>query len=245
MEISSEKNDLFKTWQSLLTSKGIKKENLFILSGEKLIREFLRNPNFSIQAEIIHNELSPLLPASQKKTFILTKKLYDALDGLGTHFNLLILKFQDFETWNPQSKPHNLEVICPVGDPQNLGSLVRAATAFNVHSVILTKESTHPFHPKSVKASAGAILTTKFKCGPSLDSLKNNKEIYCLDLNGKRINEFQWPKDLYLTLGEEGPGLPKQHQFNKLSIPIENVESLNVSVSAGIAFYDYKIKRGL
>lgn len=245
IEITSERNDLYKHWLSLLSSKGIRNEHQFILSGEKLIREFLnnRNSNFQIKAELICEGLTSVLPQKDKMTFKLSNKLYENLDSLGTHHNLLVLEHKEFEVWQKESKPKGLEVISPIGDPKNLGSMLRSALAFGVNQIILTKESTHPFHPQCLKASAGANLQLKFLKTESIQNLKT-MNYYCLDLDGERLSTFQWPKDLYLVLGEEGPGLPKDHNFKKISIKTNKVESLNVSVSAGIAFYDYQNKRG-
>ena len=61
LKIDSAQNETFKKLFSLTTSKGLKKEGLFLLSGENLIREFLRRPNLKIHYELITAKMKPLI----------------------------------------------------------------------------------------------------------------------------------------------------------------------------------------
>lgn len=242
-EITSASNELFKNWKNLDTAKGIRKAGEFFLMGEKLIREFAENKElqkrFPVKAEIFTEDLHPLKLASDRSTFKLSKNLFKEIDFVGTHFNLLLLSLPEIESFDPSKGPEGLELICPLGDPGNLGAVIRSALAFNSSRVILTEEAAFPFTPKAVKASAGAVLQMPLARAGSLQSGAYS-EIYALDMVGSDIENFKWPKNLRLLVGEEGSGVREMKGLMKLKINTGSVESLNATVAASIALYSYK-----
>lgn len=245
-EITSKNNEHFRRWSDLSSSRGIKKHNEFILMGEKLVGEFLQNPNFKVKAEILHEELRSVTPSSAAAkfgripVFKLPKALFNELDVVGTHYNLLVLEPKSVEALPAHHKTEGLELICPLGDPGNLGALARSALAFKVSKMILTEESCSPYHPKAIKASAGALLKLPlFKVGKLADYVAANEGIYGLDMKGENVGNFKWPKNLKLVIGEEGPGFSGLKGLQKLSVPTQGVESLNATVAASIALFTY------
>lgn len=233
--IESAHNETFKKLLSLTSSKGLKEEGLFLLSGEKLIAEFLKNRNLEIVHEIKTASHSLLTDAA--KAIELAAPLFDQIDVLGTHFNILVveqpklptLTASDLSTYRPQG----IEVVAPVGDPGNLGALIRSCEAFSIRRVILSREAAHPFLPKAVKASAGSVLRVPLARGPSLAEFP--RDSIALDMNGLSVNDFSWPSQGLLILGEEGPGLDAAKFQTRIRIPTTGVESLNVVVAASIA----------
>lgn len=235
--ISSPSNPKFQIWRSLLNAKGIKKENLFILSGEKLIGEFLKNPSLPISCELITQDLFPL--QTKKNVFELNKPLFQELDVIGTRFNLLVLELPEIKDSSPLDKPQGLEVVAPLGDPKNLGALIRTCVAFGVSKIHLTQESSHPFHPQCLKASAGAVLKAPlYRAG----ELKNwdQETSWALDSRGQNLNEIKKPDSARLIIGEEGPGLIGFKKAQLISIPTQNVESLNATVAASLLIYSWR-----
>lgn len=251
-DISSKDNPAFRKLKTLLTSKGIKEEKSFFLMGEKLIHEFLHateangvSKRFKVKSVVcFENAPFPLLPLQIK----LKKEMFNEVDVLGTDYPLLVLEYAELSEPHLLEKPQGLEVIAPLGDPKNLGALLRSSVAFGASRVILTKESCHPYLPHSIKASAGAALyqnilyTTK-----SVSELTVVGENFALDLNGKNVADIAWPKDLRLWIGEEGPGLiltdNQKKYLQRLTIPTSHVESLNATVSTSIALWEWSKKQ--
>lgn len=245
IEISSKTNDHFKRWADLSSARGIKKHGEFILMGEKLIAEFLEHPSFKVKAELVHEDLksltmtAPSLKGQRIPVFKLPKALFNELDVVGTHYNLLVLEPKEIA---PLSAPtaQGLEVVCPLGDPSNLGALARSALAFGASKMILTEESCNPYHPKAIKASAGALLKLPlFKTNKFTDFVTGNEEIYALDMKGENVAIFKWPKNIRLAIGEEGPGFSGLKGLKRLSVSTQGVESLNATVAASIALFSY------
>ncbi|MGZ3773401.1 MAG: TrmH family RNA methyltransferase [Pseudobdellovibrionaceae bacterium] len=245
IEISSKSNDHFKRWADLSSSRGIKKHGEFILMGEKLIHEFLKNPHFTVKAEIIFDGLHSVTSTAEKlkgqrvSVFKLPKTLFNEIDVVGTHYNLLILETKEIADLK-ETSPQGLEVISPLGDPSNLGALARSALAFGASKMILTEESCNPFHPKAIKASAGALLKLPlYRVGKFADLVAGNDQIYALDMKGENVALFNWPKNIRLAIGEEGPGFSNIKGLKRLSIATQGVESLNATIAASIAFFSY------
>lgn len=267
MQITSATNPQFKIWKSLTTSKGIKENNRFFLMGEKLVAEFFDDlagfaaRGFKPEYLIFDDEISP--PSTGKastgkastgetrgehfaiRTTQLSPELFKELDVLGTKSPLLILTFNDFAVKDFSLPPKGLELICPLGDPRNLGALIRSAAGFSVNEIILTKESTHPFLPHSIKASAGAALKISFsKTALATSEIPLIGANFALALFGESINSTSWPPNLRLWVGEEGPGLRLEHTQKKtmkfVNVPTKNIESLNAMVSTSLALWEWK-----
>jgi TrmH family RNA methyltransferase len=233
--LESARNETFRGLLSLTSSKGLKEEGLFLLSGKKLIREFLDSPNLKIVYEITGPSLPPLTKGTQ--IVELSAPLFAEIDVLGTHFNILVLEqpalpvltAEELASYTPQA----IEVVAPIGDPGNLGALIRSCEAFAIPRIILSREAAHPYLPKAVKASAGSVLRAPLARGPALAEFPAS--CIALDPHGVSIDDFAWPQRGLLLLGEEGPGLGSARFPTRIRIPTTGVESLNVVVAASIA----------
>lgn len=253
MEITSAANPQFKSLLTLLSSKGIKKENQFFLMGEDLIQEFFQSEHrkkFKVTFQVRMKKMNPLT-ATTAPEIVFSSQLFQELDIVGTHFPLLVLEplneisaHKSKETNEAWPSPSNLVPVLPLGDPNNLGAAIRSCEAFGVTQIFLTEEACNPYLPKSIKSSAGAVLRVQFtKVGKLRDCIKQaSSSFLALDQGGSNLMKTKLEKNLYLFVGEEGPGfkdlgLPNK---NKISIPIQTTESLNATVAFSIALYEYR-----
>lgn len=238
--ITSSSNPDFSRFRSLSTSKGQSKYGEFFLMGERLIEEFLRAPNtYTIRGEVRTESMRRLTSHDQ---YVLSPALFNELDVIGTHFNLLLLEKPALPPVDWTCAPKGLEVICPAGDPSNLGAIARSALAFGANALILTSESSTPFHPRALKASAGALLKIPLLRAGSVREIPAEPHTVALDMKGTPVDTYPWRKNQRVLLGEEGPGLPEGLDIPRVSIPTRDVESLNVAVAASIALYAYTLK---
>ncbi len=216
-----------------------------MLSGKDLVSEFLKHPSLNIDAEIVAPDKKIL---SSAKAFSFSKALYAQLDVLGTKENILVLSQPEILEWKPSSSSLSsagLTVLLPLGDPGNLGAMLRSCEAFGASSVVLLSEAANPFLPKSVKASAGSVLRLPLFRGPSIQKLDqlDGKDLIVLDMKGTALSSFSWPKNPKLLVGEEGPGVPSSVLKNasKIRVETEGVESLNATVATSIALYAFSL----
>lgn len=242
-DISSTQNDKFKWLLSLRESKSIREEKACLVFGQKIVADILAAGRHRVLFQCLKGS-DPNL-SNSVDVLQLSPNLFEEIDEFGTRSSFLVIETPSLAKWSSDRSPQGLEVISPLQDPSNLGALARTAVAFGCKNLILTKESANPFLPKSIRASAGAILDLRLEQGPSLMevnlALENREEAWALDMSGKSIHGFAWPESCYLVLGEEGRGVP-QSKIKKLHIPIQKVESLNATVAASIAISSYKQK---
>jgi TrmH family RNA methyltransferase len=176
--------------------------------------------------------------------FVLPSNLFKALDVMGTHSPLLICRISDFPLFDLTTPPQGLEVLCPFGDPRNVGSIMRSCLAFGVAKLILLKEAAHPFHPNAIRSSSGAVFDQKIYRGPALPELNQEdvlRWIVALDLQGEDLTTWHWPSNVRLLIGEEGLGQPALHFRKKVTIRhSKDIHSLNATVAGTIALFSYR-----
>lgn len=237
--IASPQNERYKHYLSLTTGKGLKKNQELLLSGKSLTREYLNQFGESDVICVLLTE-KMTAPSTNQEQVVLSQELFDHVDVLGTHSPILVLPQPSIEEIHSSKKLGGLNLICPLGDPQNLGATIRSLVAFGGSSVILTPESAHPFLPKSIKSSSGAIFNCKLYKANDIQ-IFNEESIYALDMAGENLYQKSLPKNLTLIVGEEGPGLPLMKRVSKIKIPMnQKTESLNAGTSVGILFYEYR-----
>ncbi len=254
--ITSEDNKFYKEIKRLTSGDGIKKIGAVAIAGKKIISDFLEKNEFS--------DLKLLLPDDYSETskdfdliiskfqasgslFILKKALYNELDVSLGKTPILIAPLPEIKEWDG-AVDHGCTPVIPFQDPANVGSAVRSAAGFGVAKIILTSDAANPFHPKSIRASSGAVFEMEFMRGPSLNEIfsiteKSGIEILALDRRGKNISEVEFPSSFILIPGIEGPGLPEVFISKSVSIPLsDKIESLNASVALSIFMYEWNKK---
>jgi TrmH family RNA methyltransferase len=129
-----------------------------------------------------------------------------------------------------------------VGDPGNVGTVLRSADAFGAGSVAFGKGSADPFSPKAVRASMGAIFTVPV-VRAGLGQLPG--VTVALDAGADQtlaqvVAAIDPQADVTLLVGAEREGLPDEllSQVDHVArIPI-TTESLNAAMAATVALYE-------
>jgi len=143
--------------------------------------------------------------------------------------------------------PPLLLILDGIQDPHNLGACLRNADAFGADALIIPKDRSAPLTPAAKKVASGAAetvpLITVTNLATTLRDLKQ-RGIWVLGAAGE-AEESLFTADLSgpiaWVLGAEGDGLrrlTRETCDRLISIPMMgHVESLNVSVSAGVCLY--------
>ncbi len=240
-KIDSEKNELFRDLKKLLGSRGIKKQQKALVAGAKQVAEILRQTPDLCEAWITRGEENPppVDAPEHLAWFQLEPHLFEKIDIFGTGAPLLLVGVQTMPAWQPQDGlPEGCTVFIPFQDPENVGAAIRSSVAFGAAQVILLAESAHPYHPKSLRASGGAVLHAALREGPPLKDLPEDLPLLALSSEGRDISDFEFPESFGLLAGMEGPGLPDRWKKRALAIPIgPQVESLNAATAVAIALY--------
>ena len=135
-------------------------------------------------------------------------------------------------------------ILDAVQDPGNLGALIRVAEATHCGAVIVTGASADPLGPKALRASAGSSFRLPlFESGSIVETIeqlrKDGVTVYSTSSHGgEDFATMSWAERVALVFGNEGAGLDQTVEAicdQSVLIPLaETVESLNVSVAAGI-----------
>lgn len=242
-EIASRQNPRFRLWLELLEARGIKKQERVLISGRKLVAEFIAQNDAKIEDVLYSPKIELTSPLAQFPNQQLSPALFKELDILGTDSPLLVVKKPNIDTWTG-GPPQGLELIVALSDPGNLGALLRSAEAFGARRVILCREACSPFLPKALRSASGAAFRVALAEACSIHDLPVTENMFGLHMQGENLQRFVWPQSLYLVLGEEGQGLPSQLKLKHVSIPmLGKIESLNAMVSASVAMFSYQSRQ--
>jgi 23S rRNA (guanosine2251-2'-O)-methyltransferase len=141
-----------------------------------------------------------------------------------------------------------LLVLDGVTDPHNLGACLRVANAAGAHAVVAPRDRAAGITPVVSKVASGAAEATPYLMVTNLArTLRELKErnvwIVGADERAERtLYEVDLPESIAWVLGAEGEGMRRLTRENcdlLVRIPMRGeVESLNVSVSAGVCLFE-------
>jgi len=201
--------------------------------------------------------IKDLAKTSQINPELIDSKKIDRLAGHSKHqgfmaeiSNLGFLSEKDVIPRLKNLATSRVLILDSIQDPRNLGACLRSALAFEFDAVIINKDGSSPINEYVFKTSVGAILNLNIfyvtNLSRSINSLKDiGYWVLGLDGNGEgSIFSEKFSAKTAVVLGSEGSGirkLVKENCDHLIKIPISNkVESLNISVAAGIIMYELK-----
>lgn len=142
-----------------------------------------------------------------------------------------------------------------VQDPHNLGACLRSAAAAGATAVAVPRDRSAGLTPAARRAAAGAAeivpVVEVANLARALQALRENG-VWCTGLAGDApatLHDADFTAPTTLVIGGEAEGLRRltRERCDRLvRIPMaEGVESLNVSVAAGIALFEVRRQRGV
>jgi 23S rRNA (guanosine2251-2'-O)-methyltransferase len=141
-----------------------------------------------------------------------------------------------------------LVVLDGIEDPHNVGAILRTCDAAGVHGVIRQARHAAALGGAAAKASAGAVahvrVATEVNIARAIEELKE-QSVWTVGLSGDardRYDQIDLTLPTAFVFGAEGSGLRRlvRERCDRLvSIPMAGaVESLNVSVAAGVTLFE-------
>jgi TrmH family RNA methyltransferase len=214
--ITSKDNEKLKLIRKLADRKHREREGLFVAEGEDLVsaaEEVGVAPEFVLRAG---EDVEP--------------ELLDSVSSLGSGTRVIGV-FQ--EVWDKPSEQFAV-YLHAVGDPGNVGAIIRSAHALVDAPVMLGPGCADPYSPKAVRASMGSVYARP--------PIRAELEALAAPVVGLVAHGGAPPGDEPvggLALGAERDGLPAElaEKCDRLwTIPLRGkAESLNVAAAAAIA----------
>ena len=143
------------------------------------------------------------------------------------------------QRWAPQPVGPVCAYLHGVGDPGNVGTILRGALAFGAGSVVLGPGCADPFGPKAVRASMGAIFTVPVVRAGLEDCPRPR-----VALVARAGEPLAGPRTGTIVVGAERLGLPQDvvDRCEEVGhIPIAS-ESLNAAMAATVGLYEWTRK---
>lgn len=144
----------------------------------------------------------------------------------------------------------NVLIMESVRDPQNVGAILRAAAAFSVDRVIMSRDCADIYNSKAIRASMGALFSLKID---RVDSVLNTVERLkssgrrvfgaALDYRAQRLGAFEIKCGDCVIIGNEGHGIDGATLgacTDSVYIPMsDGVESLNAATAAAVLAWEF------
>lgn len=244
-----------KDIQSLQTKKGRKLRKRFLAEGVRLLEEAVRHhvrPEEVFYAEASLSERAEHLlnafRAQHVKTTLVPVKQLEAISDADTPQGVVgVFKSPSTELDELSlSKSRKLLLCDNIGDPGNVGTLIRSALAFDFELVILAGASAEAYAPKVVRSSAGAVFGMQIaetETSAVLNLVRRRKvALLAADIGGqvlpKSPSRTMRQTPIMLAVGSESHGLSDEiltHATRRVRIGhADAVESLNAAVAGSI-----------
>jgi RNA methyltransferase, TrmH family len=263
--ITSAANPLVKRLRLLADRKHRRREHAFVVQGIQPVWQ-ATEAGAEIETLIVAPELlrragATAMVAAQESAGVpvarLSAELFSRLadrdgpSGLAAIVKSKPLGLGDLAVW-----PDSLFVaLHEPGNPGNVGTIIRTASATGTAGVILIGASADPYDPVAVKASMGALFTVPVAhCESAGDCLRwaGERGLTVAAASGRADTscwQADWPLPVALLLGSEGAGLPDdviEAADLQVAIPMTGTaESLNLAVAAGVLLYEIRRRTGL
>jgi len=241
---------------SLQSKKGRKKEGRFLLEGVRLLEDALE-ANYLPQTVLYApsemtergGELVKKFVARKVTAQTISARECNKLADTKTSQGIIALFSLPRHTLQQQlAKGYRKILVCDgIGDPGNLGTLIRSAAAFRFDMVVTTTGSAEAGNPRTVRAGMGAFFRIPVIDGVDPGELvselyKAEYVIYNADVKGKYIYPALPIADrLALVIGSEASGtgavLAGEARY-RVKVPMaKNVESLNSAMAGTVLMF--------
>lgn len=242
-------NNQVKKYSKLKQKKFRNEYNLFLVEGKKQCYELLKS-NYTYEAVIINKvhsiETSALIDSIDSKNILLAsdEEMKRIASADSPQDIIIIANISDVKL------AHNENFVCleSISDPGNLGTIIRTCLWFGIHNILLSEDSVDIYNPKTVRSTMGAIFNINIEYTDDIIEYVNkfysNHSLLGASLKAdKQISEIEIPNKFGLFFGNESKGLSDNLE-NNLDIKYiisgcGEMESLNLSVSAGISLYHF------
>jgi RNA methyltransferase, TrmH family len=254
--ITSRDNSLLRLARAVRDGKDT---DYIFVEGLRLCEEALRS-TLRIEAVIVSEELlrkeraaqaiAELSQASPRSASV-SEKLLESISYTKTPQGIVVLaeRPESSEARLSQLERNSLLVVLhQINNPVNVGAIIRTAEAAGVSGAITTRNTSDPFSPKSLRGAMGSAFRLPIWAGPNYDEMiawchKRDIETVCADAEARLAHtEIDWTRPVALVMGPESTGFTADELESAsqiVRIPMQGeVESLNVSVAAGILLFE-------
>ena len=234
--------------QSLQHKKFRDEFNIFVAEGPKVVGELLLQNKFVCEAIYITDKGMQLLQNSlanipvDKLHLVKEYELQKISTLVAANVVVGIFKKAAAVAMLPV-KNNIVLALDDVQDPGNLGTIIRTADWFGIHTIYCSLATACCYSPKVVQSTMASLARVNVVYTNLATMLAQNSLVkkYATTLHGQNITSFKKITEGILLIGNEGNGLAADIlAYATDAVTIERVggaESLNVAVATGIILH--------
>ncbi|MBD3949926.1 RNA methyltransferase [Tuanshanicoccus lijuaniae] len=251
--ITSKQNSQLKDWHKLLTSKGRKKAQAYLVEGEHLVEEAVKS-NQTIRTIIVSQQYVDThdvlrWQSACQEMVLLANHCVDVLSQTQQSQGVFAVVEMVAVDKLPQVLRRVL-IVDAVQDPGNLGTIIRTADAADYDAVILGDGTVDLYNDKVLRATQGSLWHLPVVSMPVDTAVRQLKQqgftilATALHQAAQPYHNFTALERAAIIVGNEGQGVAQrwiEQADASVYIPMSNrVESLNVAIAAAILMFQLK-----
>ena len=249
--ISSTKNEKIKELAKLQTAKGRKKAGMYLLEGEHLVEEAIKEKapiELIVVSSNRREDYQYLLEQTEINVLVVSQEVFQKLSMTETTQGILAAVNIENQAEPPCSG--RIIVLDAVQDPGNLGTIVRTADAAGFDAVVLGAGTVDLYNDKVIRSMQGShfhIPVFQADLREYLPVLKKQRvevAVTALHRDSKDYSILQGKSDVAIVVGNEGQGVSSEVielADAVVTIPMfGKAESLNVAIASALLMYKTK-----
>lgn len=239
--------------QSLHRKKIRDQESLFLVEGDKLVKEAFKS-NFNVKTLcakpdfIAENRLC--IPKSVDLIEVTAVELKKISILQSPQRALALVEMPQLVSFQEKMLRGLSLVLDGIQDPGNLGTIIRSADWFGIENIYCSSDTVDCYNPKVIQATMGAIFRVHIHYLGLSELLQKafdaNVPSYGAFLEGNCIYDTNISDDAILVMGNEGNGIRPEiesHITERINIPtyaLRGSESLNVGIATSICLAEFR-----
>ncbi|MFD1163503.1 TrmH family RNA methyltransferase [Hwangdonia seohaensis] len=259
-EITSIQNTFIKQLAQLKDkSRERKKTGTFLIEGEREI-SLASKGGYEFETVLFYPELYSIeqlneLTTPQTNVIEVSKEVYQKLAYRDSTEGVMAVAKSKTNSLNDLTFENKNPLILVAEAPEkpgNIGAILRTADAANADAVIIANPKTDLYNPNIIRSSVGCVFTNQIATGSTTEIIAflktKNINIYCAALQASvNYHTQDFTKPTAIVMGTEATGLSEEWLENStqnIIIPMQGeIDSMNVSVAAGILIFEAKRQR--
>lgn len=225
--------------KSLQIKKYRKQEQLFVVEGEKSVKELL---NSSFRTSMVVGTPSFLASLTVSKDVEVIEATEKELEGLGEFQSndggLAVAHMKPNSYLDAVAGEYAL-VLDDIRDPGNLGTILRIADWYGIGKIIASEETADLYSSKVISSTMGSFTRVETYYTSLTEYLKNiTIPVYGALLDGSDVHKTTFASGGLLVIGNESRGISAgviPYITHRITIPrYGKAESLNAAIATGI-----------
>lgn len=258
VSITSAANPLVRDVRRAIAHGGLTDDGWCVAESFHLLEEALRSERevpVVLASEAVRTTVERHVAGLRgPRTVVLPDALFQSLAGTETSQGVIALVRPPEWSIDQLFRGKSLVVVLDgLQDPGNAGAIVRAAEAFGATGVMFVKGTVSPYHPKTLRASAGSLFRIPFVSALAPPLARAALQQHRVDLYAampftgaqRMAGDIDFTRKCAIVIGSEGRGVSQElHGIcEDVAIPTVGVESLNAAVAAAVLLYEARRQR--